>query len=214
MKGLALAEQVSTPRPYCIGNPHARWRVAVLDLGVKRNILHSLERHDCYVQVFPAHTSMESITAWNPHGFLLSNGPGDPEPLTHAIALTRNILASGMPVMGICLGHQLIARAMGVKTYKMHIGHRGLNHPVQDLRTGRSVITSQNHGFGVSEADVAQHPHLRATFINLNDGTIEGMEVVNRPVLSVQFHPEAAPGPHDTLYLFEEFIRQMSEYHA
>ncbi len=214
MEGLALAEQISTTSAYTMGDPHARWRVAVVDLGVKRNILQSLVRNDCYVKVFPAATSYEDMAAWEPHGFLLSNGPGDPQPLTHAEATAKQILASGMPLMGICLGHQLIARAMGVNTYKMHIGHRGLNHPVQDLRTGKAVITSQNHGFGVSRTEVERHPRLRPTFINLNDGTLEGMEVVDRPVISVQFHPEAAPGPHDTLYLFEEFTARMAEYHA
>ncbi len=210
MQGLALAEKVSVTAPYVMGDAQARWRVAVVDLGVKRNILHSLVREDCHLKVFPADVSYAEMMEWAPHGVLFSNGPGDPAPLRHVQALAKGCIENNIPTMGICLGHQVIALAMGISTYKMHIGHRGLNHPVRDLRTGKAVITSQNHGFGVSRAEVEAHPRLQPAFINLNDDSLEGLVIEGRPVISVQFHPEAAPGPHDTLYLFHEFVELMA----
>ncbi len=214
MQGLALAEKVTSSEPYYMGDPQARWRVAVVDMGVKRHILHSLMREDCYLKVFPLDASYSDIMEWAPHGVLFSNGPGDPAPLQHVQHVAKACLDNGIPTMGICLGHQVIALAMGVSTYKMHIGHRGLNHPVLDLQSGKAVITSQNHGFGVSRAEVEKHPQLRPTFVNLNDDSLEGMAVEGKPVISVQFHPEAAPGPHDTRYLFHQFSELMAERHS
>jgi carbamoyl-phosphate synthase small subunit len=209
MAGLELASVVSTKEAYALGHPDAKYRVAVLDYGVKQNILRSFVERDCYVKVFPAKTPLEEIKAWNPTGYFLSNGPGDPEPMDYAIATTKEILALNKPLFGICLGHQILALAMGVPTYKMHNGHRGINHPVKNLLTGLCEITSQNHGFAVNPEALQDHKDIEVTHINLNDNTIEGIRLKNKPAFSVQYHPEAAPGPHDSRYLFDEFTKLM-----
>ena len=206
MKGLELASRVSTSKPYFIGNPEAKYKVACLDLGIKRNILNCLIERDVYCQVFPAKTTFEEMAAWEPNGYFISNGPGDPSAMPYAVETVRAILKADKPLFGICLGHQLLALAVDISTYKMHHGHRGLNHPVKNLITGRSEITSQNHGFGISEFDVAKSSHVIATHINLNDNSIEGLQVKDRKAFSVQYHPESSPGPHDSRYLFDDFV--------
>ncbi|MCS6822529.1 MAG: glutamine-hydrolyzing carbamoyl-phosphate synthase small subunit [Microscillaceae bacterium] len=209
MNGLELASKVSTQKPYFVGNPQATFRVAVLDLGIKQNILRHITQRDCYCQVFPAKTSFEEMQQFAPHGYLISNGPGDPASMHYAIATVKKILQHDIPLFGICLGQQILALAVGLSTYKLHYGHRGLNHPVKNLITGRCEITSQNHGFGVSEKDLQAHPEVIATHINLNDNTIEGIRLKNKKAFSVQYHPEASPGPHDSHYLFDEFIQML-----
>lgn len=211
MDGLELASEVSTSKSYFVGDPEAKWKVAVLDLGVKKSILSNFSNRNCYLQVFPARTRFEEIEAWEPHGYFISNGPGDPAPMDYAVETVRKILDKGRPVFGICLGHQILGLACGVSTYKMHHGHRGLNHPVLNILTGRSEVTSQNHGFGVSSEAMEQADHLEITHKNLNDNTIEGMKVKGKPAFSVQYHPEASPGPHDSRYLFDQFLELIQE---
>jgi carbamoyl-phosphate synthase small subunit len=207
MEGLELASQVSTPEPYTMGDPEAKFRIAVLDYGTKQNILRNFVARGCYVKVFPAKASLADLRDFDPHGYFLSNGPGDPGAMDYAVATAKEILAADKPLFGICLGHQLLARAVDIPTYKMHHGHRGINHPVKNLRTGHCEITSQNHGFGVSpEAVRANLDKVEITHLNLNDETIEGIRVKDKPAFSVQYHPEASPGPHDAHYLFDEFI--------
>ena len=210
MEGLELSSQVTTRVPYFLGQEAAPLRVAVMDYGVKKNILRCFDDRHCYLQVFPAHTSFAEIKAWNPDGYFVSNGPGDPAAMGYAVDLIRQMLADQKPLFGICLGQQLLALAAGLPTYKLHHGHRGLNHPVKNLRSGRSEITSQNHGFGVLEQAVYDSPSLvEATHVNLNDQTVEGIRLKNYPAFSVQYHPEASPGPHDARYLFDEFVSMM-----
>ena len=211
MKGLELSSSVCTKAPYFVGNKKASNKVAVLDLGVKRNILKCLTDRDCYLQVFPMHTSYEEMNAWNPDGFLLSNGPGDPSAMPSVIEEVKKITAAGKPVFGICLGHQALALSEGISTYKMHNGHRGINHPVLNLSTQKAEVTSQNHGFGISEEDIRSNPNVEVTHINLNDNTIEGIKLINKSCFSVQYHPEASPGPHDSRYLFDEFVKAISD---
>lgn len=210
MEGLELSSQVTTRVPYFLGQEAAPLRIAVMDYGVKKNILRCFDDRHCYLQVFPAHTSFAEIKAWNPDGYFVSNGPGDPAAMGYAVDLIRQMLADQKPLFGICLGQQLLALAAGLPTYKLHHGHRGLNHPVKNLRSGRSEITSQNHGFGVLEQAVYDSPSLvEATHVNLNDQTVEGIRLKNYPAFSVQYHPEASPGPHDARYLFDEFVSMM-----
>lgn len=211
MEGLELASVVSTKSSYILGNPNAKYRIAALDFGIKKNILRCFDGRDCCVKVFPAKTPLKELRAWKPDGYFLSNGPGDPAAMGYAVAVVKAILKENKPLFGICLGHQLLALAVGIPTYKMHHGHRGINHPVKNLVTGRCEITSQNHGFGVSpEAIAANKDKLEITHINLNDGTIEGIRLKAYKAFSVQYHPEAAPGPHDARYLFDNFIELMA----
>ncbi|MCL4115552.1 UNVERIFIED_CONTAM: hypothetical protein GTU68_006537 [Idotea baltica] len=208
LKGLELASEVSTEEPYFVGDERAELKVAVYDLGVKKSILDCLVARGCYLKVFPAKTSFEEVAAWNPDGFFLSNGPGDPAPMNYAVENAKKILAAGMPLFGICLGHQILARAAGVDTYKMHHGHRGINHPVLNLQTGKGEITSQNHGFGVKAEELElKRDSIEITHVNLNDQTVEGIRIKGFPAFSVQYHPEASPGPHDARYLFDEFLQ-------
>ena len=209
MAGLELSSMVTTTAPYFYGDPNAALKVAVLDFGVKKNIIRSVAKRGCYVQVFPARTSFSDIKKWNPDGILLSNGPGDPAVMQYAVKTVKEILNSNIPVFGICLGHQLLAEACGIGTYKMFNGHRGINHPVKNLISGKCEITSQNHGFAVVEDDVKKSKTVEVTHVNLNDGTIEGIRVKDSVAFSVQYHPEAAPGPHDSVYLFDEFVEEM-----
>ncbi|MCB0395384.1 MAG: glutamine-hydrolyzing carbamoyl-phosphate synthase small subunit [Flavobacteriales bacterium] len=206
MEGLELASKVSVKEPYDLGDKDAQVKVAVLDLGVKQNILRCLLDQGCQLRVFPYNTSIEEMMEWNPDGFMISNGPGDPAPLTGVVETMKKIIATDLPVFGICLGHQIIALANGISTFKMHHGHRGINHPVKNLDTGKCEITSQNHGFGVTAEDVKNNANIEVTHINLNDDTIEGFKLKDRKVFSVQYHPEAAPGPNDARYLFEQFM--------
>ena len=209
MNGLALAARVSVREAYEMAPPDGvatRFRVAVLDLGVKQNILRHLTQRGCAVRVFPYDTPLAVMEEWAPDGYFISNGPGDPAATTEAIASVRGIVAREKPLFGICLGHQMLALAHDVPTYKMPNGHRGLNHPVKNLLTGRCEVTSQNHGFVVDAAAVAAHPDLEITHLNLNDQTVEGLRRRDGRAFSVQYHPESSPGPHDSHYLFDEFL--------
>ena len=209
MAGLELASQVSTNEPYTIGNEEATLRVAVLDFGIKKNILNCLVQRGVHVKAFNAKTSFEALEKFNPTGYFISNGPGDPAPMDYAIATVKQILSANKPLFGICLGHQLLALANDIPTYKMKNGHRGLNHPVKNIITGKSEITTQNHGFGIDAKAVLQNPNVEITHINLNDESIEGIRIKNKKAFSVQYHPEATPGPHDSRYLFDEFVELM-----
>lgn len=212
MAGLELASKVTTKEPYYMGNDDAKYKVAVLDIGVKKNILRCMVERGLYLQIFPAKTSFEEMEKWNPDGYFLSNGPGDPAPMDYATETAKEILAADKPLFGICLGHQILAQAVGIKTYKMHNGHRGINHPVLNVETGKGEITSQNHGFGVSAKDIEGAKDLiEITHMNLNDDTIEGLRVKNKKAFSVQYHPEASPGPHDARYLFDNFVKLIEE---
>jgi carbamoyl-phosphate synthase small subunit len=206
MEGLELSSQVCTKQAYFLGNPAATFKIAVLDLGVKKSILTNFTDRDCYLQVFPAKTPFSEIAAWNPDGYFVSNGPGDPATMPYAVETVSQFLASDKPVFGICLGHQILAQVCGLSTYKMHNGHRGLNHPVKNLITGLSEITSQNHGFAVTMNELEASEKAELTHINLNDQTVEGLRVKGRKAFSVQHHPEASPGPHDSRYLFDQFV--------
>lgn len=210
MAGLELSSKVSTKEPYFFGEPDAPYKVAVLDIGVKKNILRCLAERGAYLKIFPYDASFDEMSEWNPDGYFLSNGPGDPEPLFDAIATTQKILESEKPLFGICLGHQVLALANGVSTFKMHNGHRGINHPVLNLITQRGEITSQNHGFAVSKVEVEAHEDLEITHSHLNDQTVAGIRMKSKPAFSVQYHPEASPGPHDSRYLFDEFITSLA----
>ena len=210
MDGLELASKVSTKEPYFVGEENAKLRVAVLDYGVKKNILDCLADRGCYLKVFPAKTKLEDLKAWNPDGYFLSNGPGDPSAMDYAVKTAKAILEEDKPLFGICLGHQLLALAVDIPTYKMHHGHRGINHPVKNIISGHCEITSQNHGFG-ADADAIRNnaDKVEITHVNLNDDTIEGIRVKGKKAFSVQYHPEASPGPHDARYLFDEFVELM-----
>ncbi|NJC27404.1 glutamine-hydrolyzing carbamoyl-phosphate synthase small subunit [Neolewinella antarctica] len=213
MDGLELSSKVTTKEAYTLGEEEqAKYRVAVLDLGTKKNILRNFLRRDCFVKVFPAKTGMDEIRAFNADGLFISNGPGDPAAMDYAVDTAKAMLEEEKPMFGICLGHQILARAVDIPTYKMHHGHRGINHPVKNLITGKSEITSQNHGFGVSpEAIAANLDKVEITHRNLNDDTIEGIRIVGKPAFSVQYHPEASPGPHDADYLFDQFVELIRE---
>ncbi|MEE9350019.1 MAG: glutamine-hydrolyzing carbamoyl-phosphate synthase small subunit [Flavobacteriaceae bacterium] len=211
MVGLELASSVSTKEPYYFGKENATYKIAALDIGIKKNILKNLAERDCYIKVFPYNAKFEEMNDFNADGYFLSNGPGDPEPLIDAQNLAREILKINMPLFGICLGHQIIALANGIKTYKMHNGHRGINHPVINLKTGKAEVTSQNHGFVVDKEQVESHPDFEITHLHLNDDTLAGMRMKNKNCFSVQYHPEASPGPHDSSYLFDEFIKNIEK---
>lgn len=206
MAGLELSSKVTAKQPYFVGNPSAEYKIAVTDFGTKKNILRSLAERGSYLQVFPMKTSFEEMMKWKPDGFMISNGPGDPAVMKEEVANIKKIIDSGIPTFGICLGHQLIAEASGISTFKMHKGHRGINHPVKNLITGKCEITSQNHGFGVKAEDVAKVKNIEITHINLNDNTVEGLRYKDKNVFCVQYHPEACAGPFDSRYLFDEFI--------
>ena len=211
MDGLELASTVSTTKEYELGDVNAKIKVAVLDLGVKEHILECLVSRGAHVRVHPAKTDLKRLKEFNPSGYFISNGPGDPAAMPYAIDTLKEILKENKPVFGICLGHQLLALANGIPTFKMHHGHRGLNHPVKNIITGQCEITTQNHGFGVDPEAVRKHPNVEVTHINLNDDSIEGIRLKDRPAFSVQYHPESTPGPHDSRYLFDRFIEMINE---
>jgi carbamoyl-phosphate synthase small subunit len=209
MEGLELASVVSTREPYTKGNENSDIRIAVLDFGTKQHIIECMVERGAYVKVFPAKTPLSELKAFNPKGYFISNGPGDPAAMDYAISTVKEVLEERKPTFGICLGHQLLALANGISTYKMHHGHRGLNHPVKNLVTGLCEITTQNHGFGVSPDSIKASPNVEVTHVNLNDESIEGIRMKDRPAFSVQYHPESTPGPHDSRYLFDQFIGMM-----
>jgi len=211
MEGLELASKVSTKEPYFFGNENATYKVAALDIGIKKNILRNIAERDVYIKVFPYNSKFEDLESFNPDGYFLSNGPGDPEPLVEAQAVAKEIIKRDLPLFGICLGHQVIAIANGVSTYKMHNGHRGINHPVKNLKTGKGEITSQNHGFAVKREEAEANEALEITHLHLNDNTVAGLAMKNKNVFSVQYHPEASPGPHDSSYLFDQFIENIKK---
>ena len=206
MEGLELSSKVSTKEPYFYGDEDANIKISALDIGIKKNILRNLAKRGAYIKVFPYNASYNEMKEWNPDGFFISNGPGDPEPLTDAVAATKEMIASNKPLFGICLGHQVLALANGVSTYKMHNGHRGINHPILNLVTGKGEITSQNHGFAVNREETEANAELEITHTHLNDQTVAGIKMKNKDVFSVQYHPEASPGPHDADYLFDQFF--------
>ena len=212
MAGLELSSTVSTKEVYVVGQASASFRVALVDFGVKLNIERCLTERDCQVKVFPMGTELDELLAWKPHGFLLSNGPGDPGAMPSSVALVKAIVESGVPVFGICLGHQLLAESQGIGTEKMHHGHRGINHPIKNLTTGHDEITSQNHGFVANREETERNAAVEITHVHLNDGSIAGIRLKGRPVFSVQYHPEAGPGPYDARYLFDDFIANMRSH--
>ena len=212
MKGLELASKVSTKEPYFFGNENAKYKISALDVGIKKNILRNLSERDCYIKVFPYDASFSEMEAFNPDGYFISNGPGDPEPLLTAIEQVKKIIEKGVPLFGICLGHQILSLANGISTYKMHNGHRGINHPVKNLLTGKGEITSQNHGFAINREEAEANPDIEITHVHLNDHTAAGIRMKNKPVFSVQYHPEASPGPHDSSYLFDQFVENIEKH--
>ena len=214
MEGLELSSKVCTREAYTVGQPDDPFRVAVLDLGVKRAILNNLAERGCYLKVFPMNAPLADLNSFDPHGYFLSNGPGDPAAMPSVIETVKAVVATGKPIFGICLGHQMLALASGLTTFKMHNGHRGINHPVINLLTGKGEITSQNHGFCVSDESMANNPEVEVTHRHLNDNTIAGIQLKGKPVFSVQYHPEASPGPHDSRYLFDNFVANLKKHSA
>ena len=211
MKSLELSTKVTTKQAYEVGAGNTGLRIAVLDLGVKRSILTNFDKRNCVAKVFPAETSFEEMEQWKPDGYFLSNGPGDPEVMEYAASTTKDILSKDKPLFGICMGSQILAKAVGIKTYKMHHGHRGLNHPVKNLQTGLGEITSQNHGFAVDMDSLKNSKEAELTHIDLNDNTVEGLRLNGKSAFAVQYHPESSPGPHDSTYLFDDFIKLINE---
>ena len=211
MNGLELASKVSTKEPYYFGDVNAPLRVAALDLGIKKNILKNISSRGVYIKVYPYNTTFEEMNSWNPDGYFLSNGPGDPQPLVEAQELAKEIIKRNLPLFGICLGHQVIAIANGISTFKMHNGHRGINHPVKNLETGKGEITSQNHGFAVNREEAEANIDIEISHLHLNDNTVAGLKMKNKNCFSVQYHPEASPGPHDSAYLFDKFVENIKQ---
>jgi carbamoyl-phosphate synthase small subunit len=209
MAGLELASKVSTKETYTLGDENADIRIAVMDFGVKKNILRCMSDRGAYLKVFPAKATLSEMQSFNPDGYFLSNGPGDPASMHYAVDTIKEIMEEDKPLFGICLGHQLLALACDIPTYKMHHGHRGINHPVKNMISGKCEVTSQNHGFGVSPEALNESDRVEITHVNLNDDTIEGIRVKGKNAFSVQYHPESSPGPHDSRYLFDEFLESI-----
>jgi carbamoyl-phosphate synthase small subunit len=207
MSGLELSSKVWIKDAY-EENEGGKYKVALLDLGSKENIIKCLTDRDCHVKVYPGDTTYNEMKDWDPDGFMISNGPGDPSAMPYAVKTIQEIVDAGEKMFGICLGSQILAQAQGMKTFKLHRGHRGQNHPVKNLITGKSEITSQNHGFAIDPD--SNNGSVEITHINLNDNTVEGIRVKDKSAFAVQYHPEASPGPHDSRYLFDEFVALMA----
>ena len=205
MDGLELSSQVSTKEPYFYGSPEATYKVAALDFGIRKT-LYAISTTEIYCTGFPCKNYFEEMDKWGADAYFVSNGPGDPSAMPYAIETVKQILASDKPLFGICLGHQLLAQANGIGTMKMFNGHRGLNHPVKNIIKNHCEVTSQNHGFGVIPDEVRNSDKVEITHINLNDQSIEGIRVKGKKAFSVQYHPESSPGPHDSRYLFDDFV--------
>ena len=212
MEGLELSSKVSTKESFFFGEEDAEHKIAVLDLGVKRNILRHFARRGAYMKVFPMNSTLDDLMEWKPDALFIANGPGDPSAMNDTVELVKEIMGAGLPVFGICLGHQLIALANGLGTEKMFTGHRGINHPVKNLITGKGEITTQNHGFVVRAEDLEKKEELELTHVHLNDDSVAGLRIKDKPIFSVQYHPEAYPGPHDSEYLFDEFIELIKNH--
>ena len=212
MEGLELSSFVSTKKAYTLGDEQSKYRVSVLDFGVKSSILKCLTERGVFIKVFPLNSSLTDIYDFQPTGIFLSNGPGDPSVMNKSISISQSILNRNVPVFGICLGHQLMALAGGLKTFKMHTGHRGINHPIINLKTKKCEVTSQNHGFSIDENSLLENKNIKITHRNLNDNSIEGIEFLDKKCFSVQYHPESSPGPHDSRYLFDQFVDNMNDY--
>jgi len=211
MQGLELSSKVSVKEAFTEGDASSEHKIAVMDYGTKFNILRNLTERGAYLKVFPMDTPASEVLAWEPDGIMLSNGPGDPSAMPTAIENIQKLLESEIPVFGICLGHQLLSLASGLKTIKMFNGHRGINHPVINLISGKGEVTSQNHGFVVDKDSLKNNDQVEVTHLHLNDDTVAGIRLKNQAAFSVQYHPEASPGPHDSRYLFDQFIQMVSE---
>ena len=212
MDGLGLSSKVATQEAYGMKPEKVDFKVSLIDFGVKRNIVKCLVDRGCHVKVFPLNSTIDELNSFSPDGYMLSNGPGDPSAMPNSIELVTRILAEKKPVFGICLGHQILGLSQGLKTEKMFNGHRGINHPVKNLKTGKGEITSQNHGFVISKESAEQNDNIEITHVHLNDETIAGIELKGKPVFSVQYHPEASAGPHDSRYLFDQFVTNMKNH--
>jgi carbamoyl-phosphate synthase small subunit len=212
MNGLELSSKVSTTDAYEVLPETVLYKVSLLDLGVKRNIVQCLVDRGCHVKVFPLNSNKEDLASFQPDGYMLSNGPGDPSAMPDTVQLVKDIVDTGVPIFGICLGHQVFGLSQGLKTEKMFNGHRGINHPIKNLKTGKGEITSQNHGFVISKESIEGQSNIEVTHVHLNDDTVAGIALKNKPVFSVQYHPEASAGPHDSRYLFDSFIENMKAH--
>lgn len=214
MEGLELSSKVATTEAYEVKPENAVYKVSLIDFGVKKNIVRCLVDRGCHVKVFPLNSTIEDLNSFNPDGYMLSNGPGDPSAMPNSIQLVGEIVNQNKPVFGICLGHQILGLSQGLTTEKMFNGHRGINHPIKNLKTGKGEITSQNHGFVISKSSTENNSNIAVTHVHLNDHTVAGIELINKPVFSVQYHPEASAGPHDSRYLFDQFIDNMKNHRA
>ncbi len=209
MEGLELSSYVTTKEAFEVKPENPEYRVSLLDFGVKRNIIRCLVERGCHVKVFPMSATLEELNSFHPDGYMLSNGPGDPSAMPESVDRVKEVVAEDKPVFGICLGHQILGISQGLSTEKMFNGHRGINHPIKNLKTGKGEVTSQNHGFVISRDSVEQSDTMEITHVHLNDDTVAGIELKGKPVFSVQYHPEASAGPHDSRYLFDQFVENM-----
>ncbi|NRA12929.1 MAG: glutamine-hydrolyzing carbamoyl-phosphate synthase small subunit [Crocinitomicaceae bacterium] len=211
MDGLELSSKVATKEAYELKPDIATYKVSLIDFGVKQSIVTCLADRGCHVKVFPLDSTIEDLNSFGPDGYMLPNGPGDPSAMPKSIDLVKDIVNQNKPVFGICLGHQILGLSQGLTTEKMFNGHRGINHPIKNLKTGKGEITSQNHGFVISKESTTQNDKINVTHIHLNDDTVAGIELVGKDVFSVQYHPEASAGPHDSRYLFDQFVDNMKQ---